>query len=101
MLTFPIEGLDAQQKFVGVVLHWPGREAMQSVATSLTLLIQSLLISVVQRMLQLHPCILGCSQWCLVVEYLLVIFLVGAKSGTVYITILVTLPHHNHHTYTF
>ena len=55
-------------------------------AASLTLLIQSLLVPVVQGVLQPHLCVLGFSQWCHVLEELLVLFVRGTKVKDTYVT---------------
>lgn len=45
----------------------------QHAAASLLLLMQSGLVSEVQGALQPHPCVPGFSQWCLVLEQMLVV----------------------------
>ena len=63
--SFPTGGTEAQ----GDLCLWccAGLEkgqCGQHMAASLTLLMQSVFISVVQGVLQSHPCFLGFSQWC-------------------------------------
>lgn len=66
---FPLEELKARGSSFHMILHWPGRgQCGQCVASSLLLLIQSVLVSVVQGLLQPHSHVLGVCQWYLVLE---------------------------------
>ena len=66
---FPLEEPEVQGRAVCMALSWPGERAMHSTCSHFSyLLMQSALVSVVQRVLQPHPCVLGFSQWCLVLE---------------------------------
>ena len=66
---FPLEEPKVQGRALFMVLCWPGGGAMWSTCSHFSyLLMRSVLVSMVQWVLQPHPCVLGFSQWCLVLE---------------------------------
>lgn len=72
---FPVEKPE-NQRHLSIKLYWPrGRQRGEGAAASLTLLMQSSLVSVVHGVLQPHPHILGFSLWCLVLEQMLLVLL--------------------------
>lgn len=76
--SFPTGDLSVCGTSLGV-----GQRGQQVAASlTLTLLMWSFLVPKVQGMLWPHPCVLGFSQWCLVLQQMFVVVVKGVKSGT-------------------